>query len=50
MMGQMEEESKKESPGKKGKYRRTAFTMVDWIIAAFSIVLLVYLLMNLPAY
>lgn len=46
----MEEEANTKAPGKKRKYRRTAFTMVDWIIAAFSIVLLVYLLMNLPAY
>ena len=44
----MEENEK--SSDKKGKYRRTPFTIVDWVIAAFSIVLLVYLLMNLPAY
>ncbi len=46
----MEEETEKKFPGKKGKYRRTAFTITDWIIAAFSIVFLIYLLMNLPAY
>jgi len=46
----MEENAKKKPSGKKEAYRRPAFTMVDWIIAAFSIALLVYILINIPAY
>lgn len=46
----MEKEAKKESSGKKGKYRRPAFTAIDWIIAAFSIALMVFILLNIPAY
>ncbi|MFZ2301304.1 MAG: hypothetical protein WAW10_05475 [Gallionella sp.] len=45
----MEENTKKKSPGKKETYRRP-FTVVDWIIAAFSAALLVYILINIPAY
>ena len=44
----MEENAKKKSSDKKRRYRRPAFTIVDWIIAAFSIALLVYILINLP--
>lgn len=44
----MEEEAK--SSDKKGKYRRPAFTTIDWIIAAFSIALMVFILLNIPAY
>lgn len=46
----MEENAKKESSDKKRRYRRPAFTMIDWIVAAFSIVLLTYILINLPPY
>ena len=44
----MEENAKKKSSDKKRRYRRPAFTIVDWIIAAFSIALLVYIIINLP--
>ena len=30
--------------------RRPPFNKIDWIIAAFSIILLVVILLNLPAY
>jgi len=46
----MEENANRKSSGNKKTYRRPAFTMVDWIIAAFSIALLVYILINIPAY
>lgn len=46
----MEENAKRKSSDKKKTYRRPAFTIVDWIIAAFSIALLVYILINIPAY
>lgn len=46
----MEENANKKSPGGSDKNRRPAFTIVDWIIAAFSIALMVFILMNLPAY
>ena len=46
----MEENAKKKTSNGSDANRRPAFTIVDWIIAAFSIVLLIYLLMNLPAY
>lgn len=46
----MEEEAKKESSDKKRGGRRTAFTAIDWIIAAFSIALMVFILLNIPAY
>lgn len=46
----MEEEAKKEPSDKKKAGRRTAFTAIDWIIAAFSIALMVFILLNIPAY
>lgn len=46
----MEENATKNSSDKKGKYYRPPFTAVDWIIAAISIVLLIYILANLPAF
>jgi len=45
----MEEEAKKET-SEKPKYRRPAFTTIDWIIAAASIALMVFILLNIPAF
>lgn len=42
----MEKSAKKKSPN--GRDARPAFTFIDWIVAAFSIALLVYILVNLP--
>lgn len=42
----MEKSAKKKSPN--GRNARPAFTLIDWIVAAFSIALLVYILVNLP--
>ena len=46
----MEENPRKEQENNSKKSRRPAFTLVDWIIAAFSIALLIYLLLNMPPY
>jgi hypothetical protein len=46
----MEESTKKKSSNGSGAGRRPAFTIIDWIVAAFSIALLVYILINIPAY
>lgn len=46
----MEENTKKESPKDKHDNRRPPFTAVDWIVAALSIVLLIYILLHIPAY
>jgi len=44
----MEQNAKKKSPNGRDAIPRPAFTIIDWIVAAFSIVLLVFILMNLP--
>jgi len=46
----MEENPKNKQENDPEKNRRTPFTLVDWIIAAFSIALLIYLLLNMPPY
>ena len=46
----MEESTKKKSSNGSGADPRPPFTVIDWIIAVFSIVLMVYILINLPAY
>ena len=46
----MEEKPNKESSNSNDKNTRPPFTAVDWIIGAFSIALLVYIIANLPAY
>ena len=46
----MEENTSKKPSHDKKASRRPAFTLVDWIIAAFSIALLIYLLLNMPPY
>lgn len=46
----MEENAKKKSPNDDDANRRPAFTIIDWIIAAFSIALMVFILLNIPAY
>jgi hypothetical protein len=42
----MKKNAKKKLPN--GRDARPAFTLIDWIVAAFSIALLVYILVNLP--
>lgn len=45
------EENAKEKPTTVGDPKhRPPFTIIDWIVAAFSIALLIYVLINLPAY
>ena len=46
----MEESTKKKSSNGSDADPRPAFTIIDWIVAAFSIALLVYILINIPAY
>lgn len=44
----MNTQTDKESSTRTNANRRPPFTITDWIVAAFSIVLLVYVLINLP--
>ncbi len=46
----MDNNTKEESSNSNDTGRRPPFTIVDWIIAAFSIALLVYILINLPPF
>ncbi len=44
------EEDEKNSANSSDDNRRLPFTVVDWIIAVFSIALMVFILLNIPAY
>jgi hypothetical protein len=44
----MEESAKKKSSNGNEAGHRPPFTIVDWIVAALSIALMVFILMNLP--
>lgn len=45
----MKDHVEKESyAGSHASHRRPPFTIIDWIVAAFSIALLVFVLLNLP--
>jgi len=43
-------DGQEKSPGKKGIKHRTPFTKTDWIIAAISILMMIFILLNIPAY
>ncbi|MDP4027757.1 MAG: hypothetical protein Q8P42_02130 [Gallionella sp.] len=44
----MEESAKKKSSNGSEAGHRPSFTIIDWIVAALSIALMVFILMNLP--
>lgn len=46
----MEEDAREQPANGKDENPRSEFTAVDWIIAAFSIALMVFILLNIPAY
>lgn len=46
----MEGNANNKSSNRNDANRRPAFTLADWIIAAFSIALMVFILLNIPAY
>lgn len=46
----MEENERKEPSKDDNHNRRPPFTAIDWVIAALSIALLIYLLLHMPVY
>ncbi|MBI5658434.1 MAG: hypothetical protein HZC43_02550 [Nitrosomonadales bacterium] len=46
----MEENAKKKATDGKEAYRRPPFTVTDWVVAALSIALMIYILFHLPAF
>lgn len=46
----MDKSTKEESSNGSGAGHRPAFTAIDWIIAAFSIALMIFILLNLPPF
>lgn len=46
----MKENSGKKLPGGREAFRRPPFTITDWVVAAISIALMIYILLHLPAF